>query len=256
MQLPEHEVILRDAVFAQPTPDFVSKYITVVNLYQQSKPSETWDYLNDKVAGLAAVVQLGHKPQTELENLISKLPESVLNNFSDFKDEFQPFVLGDIEEDAPALRFLEVSYGVLPLEELAEGNGNPYWYVRLMQGLRPDEEDEIFSDYGLGEIYHIGIIVDNNTLPSREDLILLASHMTSESRTLSVCTMGYNPEEVIEIINRVYKAVEGNLEKLTLVQELEDLSVSSMRGILAYLKGEEYDELSDFPEPHETDLDH
>jgi len=259
MQLPEHEVIVRDAVFGQPTPDFSSKYVTVVNLYQQSKPSETWDYLVSKVAGFAAVAPYGHQPQSELEQLISKLPDKVLNNFASHKDQLRFLVMGDVDEDEEALRFLEISYGVLPLECLARGNGDPYWYVREMQNLKCDEEEDaedLFDNYGIGELIHMGIVIDNNVLASKNDLVFLASHMTYGSRTLNVGSEIYDPDDVIAIINLVYDAARDNLKNLRIIRELEDLAVSSMKGILAYLKGEDNEELSDFSEPEEADFDH
>ena len=167
--------------------------------------------------------------------------------------------MGDVDEDEEALKFLEVSHGVLPLASLARGNGDPYWYVREMQNLKCDGEDgaeDMFNHYGIGELLHIGIAVDDDALPSKDDLIFLAGHVTYGSRTLNVIPEIYESGDAIAIINKVYDEAKSNLKNLTVIRELDDLAVSSMRGILAHFKVEDNEELSDLSEPHEADLDH
>jgi len=241
IEIPDHEVIVQNAVFAQPTPDFSSKYITVINFYKQSRPSDTWDYILKKAEGAVFAKDVGIEPQTEIEKLISKLPDDILNNLAGQREKFYDYLISDTQEGFNSLTYLEICYGTLPIETLAKGNGDPYWYVRLMQELMPDEEDEMLNHYMEGELMHVAILYENGELPALDEISQLAKHITSESRTLNVFPNQYNPDELMSIVKKVYTGLkQGSLNELRVIDELNEYAASALREVLIDIKGENF----------------
>lgn len=240
IELPGHEVILPRTVFAQLTSDFKAMNVTVVYLYDEPRPSAIWDHLLSEVEGLAAIKNFGYEPKSELEKLVYRLPEEILNNFAVHKEEYFEYCSFDFKERSRPKRTLQIAHGAMPLEVLAEGNGDPNWYLKRLFELRgQDDSDE--KDYQLGERVYIALALNKKGLPPpRERVTEWICREAALPQTLQIIPDEYDPEEVLPLVNRVYDALEvGDLKDLRILNELENYAVSAMKGILAVIKLEE-----------------
>lgn len=240
IELPGHEAIIPNVVFARPTSDFAAKYLTILYLFDESKPSEVWDYLQRKVEGLVAVKSFGYEPKSELEKFISKLPENIQKNFAAYQEKYKEYCTYDIKEGSKPRRSLQICHGVMPLETLAEGNGDPYWYLKSMFELRNQDDSPHDKDYKIGEQVYIALALRKSGLPKKEQVEKwVCGEKAPSEKIFQILPEESDPEEVLPLINLVYDALgTANFKKLRVLTELEDLAVSTMRGILADIKFE------------------
>ncbi len=113
-------------------------------------------------------------------------------------------------------KFLEISYGILPIEIIkAETKKiyNPVWYEKMLSNRY------LKNIRGLGERLNLKILYDNN-LPNRKTLDVLIENKVIISKTFSIIGNNCMVEELYKTIDFLYK----NFSSLKDIESLSDIS--------------------------------
>lgn len=237
----ENEVYVKDRIMqADDGQQAALKEILILRLHTEITEDDVVKYLQRKaeeVAGAASLIlpESVESERSGLEKLVMKLPDNVRNDIRAGNKECLRFIRAHtpakaLEQRKSPNQYLHVRRGLIPdgfLKASREAGGaeSAKWYDAALsyQGLKK---------CGLGEQWAMKILLQNQTLPDKGEITILAKHGAYSSRTLDISAEEYSPEEAISVIEAVYHGLSSR-EKVDLLHIMPDYIIEPMLQELA-----------------------
>lgn len=234
INLPGYKSILDNVTYVK---DIVvdsgdSNYIpakSVIILAKFSEPSE--DDVVDYIRGASLVVlnNKDAKDKSNLEGYLGKLPYNLVKGISLGERDYIDFIrINTVARsisgyDIPN-KYLFIRYGLIARDYIEQNKGNiksPEWYLSTIL-----DDDSIV---GMGERLQISLLLNENTLPRKDEIKVLLKHGVHSSKILELSVVNYNSKEVGNVVDAVYSGLlqRKNIDLLMDISDrvLEDLAL-------------------------------
>lgn len=198
--------------------------------YRESSENDVIDYLQ-KVAEKVEPFALLHLPggsdnqvgKSLLEKAVIALPDVVRRHIRTGDENCIEFIRGhtmarSLEDGETPREYLFVRYGLVPINVIDNNReaGNikdASWYETALLN------DEL-REMGLGEKFNVRILLQDYTLPAREEMEMLLRHGVHGSRTLEVSRTSYPLDRMNEVMDFLYH----NFSTPEKIDRLNDIS--------------------------------
>lgn len=240
IEIPGHEIIVQNAVYCRPTSNYENNYVVILNTYQQLNNRDVFDYLCESVLFWKGLQKT--EPETELELLISQIPENIQKRFlkkdESLFEEMEDYLVSDAGNDLPS-RWLEVHQGIVSKELIKENGKNLDWYYDALSSQVENDESTSFLALNLdGDGY----------FPPRDLVTDFIVYGSDQSRVHVVRPSLFDSEHIMDLVNTIYDFLEPkDLEQLKPFNNSEDHAISSLKNFLDDINPEiKYDYLRNF----------
>lgn len=237
VQLKGYNAVFDNEVYSQDFSeiegkDIAFKRIIILTRYIMPTEDKVVSYIKQKANEVDATASLiipgmntSNLELSDLETMIIKLPQQIRMHIKFGEEKITEFIRMHTEalklqEGQFPDRFLNVIYGILPLEliEVNQREGtidNFEWYQIALV-------DKRIRSAGLGLKMQIKLALSSGSLPLKEDINVLLKHRTHESKTLQISRVNYDIKETIDLMDVLYSGF-SSAEDIT---QLKDVSES------------------------------